>query len=380
MKINHMYNALNISWINFLLLFCLCFQECNKSTDFSNKVYIKQSEGKFSIATTLREGKSILPLSVVSAKEATQDIEVKFSLADEGFVKSFNEEFRTEYALVPSSSVKLSSTTVSIHTGRAISDEQLTLEIEEWDGYVEGKQYVVPLKVSAVKGADILSGSEHVMIVVSKEIVSFAAKNSGFVKTKPLSWESKAGQPLGDITLEGRFSLQDRFIVSGNWRSDILVGFGFQLAVLSTGGIDIRLPNSAFMFSENPPGKINLGEWNHFAITYNAAGTIRFYLNGRLMGSTSYPGLTYTNNLELASYATGTGCQINEFRVWDHIRPIDKLNTFKCAVDPATPGLMAYWRFNEGTGLEAKDVSGNGNDFKAMASSVVWVPGMRCGD
>ncbi len=40
-------------------------------------------------------------------------------------------------------------------------------------------------------------------------------------------------------------------------------------------------------------------------------------------------------------------------------------------VDPASDGLVAYWKFNEGSGNVIADRTGNGNDAKAV-NAVVW--------
>ena len=41
-------------------------------------------------------------------------------------------------------------------------------------------------------------------------------------------------------------------------------------------------------------------------------------------------------------------------------------------VDPASEGLVAYWRFNEGQGTTIKDHTANGNDLE-MNKAPQWV-------
>jgi hypothetical protein len=40
-------------------------------------------------------------------------------------------------------------------------------------------------------------------------------------------------------------------------------------------------------------------------------------------------------------------------------------------VDPATEGLIAYWKFDDQSAYVVKDYSGNGNDLKAN-SALSW--------
>ena len=46
------------------------------------------------------------------------------------------------------------------------------------------------------------------------------------------------------------------------------------------------------------------------------------------------------------------------------------------SVAPTTPGLCAYWKFNEGEGDKAIDQTGNGNDAIAH-SKVMWPDGIE---
>ena len=64
-------------------------------------------------------------------------------------------------------------------------------------------------------------------------------------------------------------------------------------------------------------------------------------------------------------------------RVWNRALTEEEINApnhfYKIDTDdPAQmEGLVAYWKFNEGTGNVIKDHSGYGNDL-STASSVVW--------
>ena len=46
--------------------------------------------------------------------------------------------------------------------------------------------------------------------------------------------------------------------------------------------------------------------------------------------------------------------------------------------DPATPGFIFYYKFNEGQGNQFKDWSGNGNDATTKDNSTpVWIQDVR---
>ncbi len=44
---------------------------------------------------------------------------------------------------------------------------------------------------------------------------------------------------------------------------------------------------------------------------------------------------------------------------------------------PATPGLIAYWKFNEGTGSSIKDYGPN-NFTYSLSGAPTWVAGVKC--
>ncbi len=349
---------------------------CNKNTDFSNKIYFAQSVASKIVPVTIDGGKGIVRLSLVSALVAQENLNAEVILLDSNYLKSFNAENGTSYVPVPVTAIQLSAAALSIETGKAAADNILTVTVTDWPEYVDGKQYAIPVKLKATGSAQVLSGGDVTILSVGKVINTVAARSAnGFsIDVKNVLGPALADKPVDNITIEGKFILTNTLIVPGNWRSDIFYGFGMQFCVFNSGGMDVRFPNSSFMFKEAPPIATTLNTWTHFAITYKG-GTVTVYINGEQAGSSvSYPGLL-TDGIAIASYTNG--CTVSEFRIWNGVRSRQQLKTFACAVDPSTPGLLAYWRFNEGAGNIIKDVSGNGNDITA-SSAVTWITGVKC--
>ena len=52
-------------------------------------------------------------------------------------------------------------------------------------------------------------------------------------------------------------------------------------------------------------------------------------------------------------------------RVWSVARSEQEIWDNMYDVDPKTPGLIGYWKFDEGEGNVIKDWTGNGNDAVA---------------
>ncbi len=112
------------------------------------------------------------------------------------------------------------------------------------------------------------------------------------------------------------------------------------------------------------------GRWNHWAFVKNAAtGSMRMYLNGKLWHSGN--GLSRriedVASFKLGSRGNGQGNydgSINEFRVWNV--ELDEATIAEWMgrdLDPSHPyynNLQVYYKFDEGSGVEAADASANG--------------------
>ena len=93
--------------------------------------------------------------------------------------------------------------------------------------------------------------------------------------------------------------------------------------------------------------------------TRQAEGLQKFYL-----------GRSYANNRDFCGL-------MSEVRVWNKALSADEINApnhfYK--VDPASEGLVAYWKMNEGEGYLIKDHTANGNDL--IYSGYSWSNGME---
>ena len=132
----------------------------------------------------------------------------------------------------------------------------------------------------------------------------------------------------------------------------------FAQTTSDTGGItDVSYPAS------------HTGGWHHMAVTYAANDTIRFYLDGSLVGQDAVTGsLTSTTGLHIGADRNGgrtwTG-QIDEVGVWDRVLNVDEVaylfgggqgNLIPQAVNTDF-GLAAHWDFNESKGTIVRNVA-----------------------
>ena len=134
-------------------------------------------------------------------------------------------------------------------------------------------------------------------------------------------------------------------------------------------------------------GSLTNAVWQHVAVTFDN-GEIRLYINGQLDSSDTGFNIPQNSTTPLSlgrqDAPSLTCCHydgtMDEVRIWSVERSASQIATFKdFQVDPFTPGLVAYWRMDEGTGDTAVDLTGNGHDMRlgnaagADAGDPTWV-------
>lgn len=154
----------------------------------------------------------------------------------------------------------------------------------------------------------------------------------------------------------------------------------------SWGNIEGKLTNTDMVLPE-------INTWYHVAVTFGD-GVIRAYIDGKLVGSTSQNVPTSVHfgvehNEEQAppghpirrcfwvgySYDSARDFRgmMSELRIWNKALSFDQINepNHFYRVDPASDGLVTYWKFNDGAGSTVKDHTSYGNDLTA-GSELDW--------
>ena len=132
------------------------------------------------------------------------------------------------------------------------------------------------------------------------------------------------------------------------------------------------------------PDPVELGEWNHLAVTYNAdSEDITLYVNGETKGSGKV-GTTPFSVVHLGQRASSKNCSMNgsldDLRIYNRALSADEISSL--VASNAGPGLVAHWKFDEKSGLLAFDSGVNSNlgtlvDFEDDDSH--WVDGKMGG-
>jgi hypothetical protein len=131
-------------------------------------------------------------------------------------------------------------------------------------------------------------------------------------------------------------------------------------------GTDMGVQETTGYIRANGNVGVPLNQWSHVAVTYNG-GEICFYVDGQLdrcftTGLTSLQ--PFTTDLNFGRrlmydefYFIGI---IDEIRMWNYARTQTQLFDYKnILMTGAEPGLVGYWRFDEGLGDVSTGLVGN---------------------
>jgi hypothetical protein len=126
---------------------------------------------------------------------------------------------------------------------------------------------------------------------------------------------------------------------------------------------------------------VPLHQYTHIAATYNGS-TAKLYVNGVLdtfktvsAGVNNSSGNLFIGfNPDRFDVVAPFKGIIDEFRIWNTARTeSDIQSTMNQTLNGNEPGLIGYWKFDEGAGSTTADETSNGNN--GTISGAVWVPG-----
>lgn len=119
-------------------------------------------------------------------------------------------------------------------------------------------------------------------------------------------------------------------------------------------------------------GLFPLDTWTHVAVTYDASTTtMKLYKNGTLVATNTSAPAYFASNLQIGAIEYGDffdGGEIDEVRLWSVARSQSDIQSAMNCDIAAQSGLIAYYRFDQGTPgadntalISAFDYSGNAN-------------------
>lgn len=348
---------------------------------------------KFSVENTPAQ----YSVTATATHKATEDMTVVFEF-DAAAVDRYNTQNKTTYFAVPETAIDISDLTTVIKAGTA-SSTPVSVQVISTSPLIDGRSYLIPLTIKSVSGGDmtILESSRTIFLRIAR-IISFPS----------LSMNNSTGPTTGSPGTRGRFNATALFDQAN---PAMLPNFTFEIKNLvyafrggdgntnpqpiqtliswsGTGGGSIGLrygelgnPNNSLQLIGSLGGAFAYGfnpmQWYTISITYDGNKGI-MYVDGvkaaELSGSMvmAFSALNLGQNwggYDTRQYFNG---RIAECRVWSRALTPGEIKLNLCGADPNADGLLAYWKFNEGTGHMFYNSSKEGAKYDLDWTKVYW--------
>ena len=236
--------------------------------------------------------------------------------------------------------------------------------------------YVMPIALRDVEGIDVLK---------SKTVVYYVFKGAALINVVANIAENRA---YPDFNNDSKFNGLTHFTMEalirpqafGRQISTIMGIEGHFLLRIGDAGVpDNQLQIACSRNTTNSDLQFETGKWYHVAVTFDS-GNVKVYINGSEklsdnVGRTSVNLGAKHHNEDDGSRVFWIGYSyshdryfdgdIAEVRIWNKTLTKDEVNAPNhfYSVDPASEGLISYWKFDDAAGNIIKDYSSSGYDL-----------------
>lgn len=311
------------------------------------------------------------------AKPETEDISVSYQ-ADMSLVNQYNAIYGDTAIALPLDNYEIPDNKSTIVAG-ALQGNNVEIHFKNLSVLDREKVYVLPVSVSS-SNIEMLRSARTTYYVVRGAALINTVANLTKNNLSLASPTTSTLTGLKQITIEALVRI-DKF---GKLISTVMGIEGSFLFRIGDAGVpdnQLQLATSSGNVTD-AAWQLPTGVWTHLAATWDSStGAVEVYINGIKKGATQISPYRGTVNWASSNFYIGKSYDDNrwlegdicECRIWNKILSADEINAKNhfYVVDPASEGLSAYWKFDEGAGISIKDYTENGNDIKA-AGNLTW--------
>lgn len=343
---------------------------CTEGDKFNyekNVAYIQGIETSPVVKFVVEDTPATYVIALSTSHKVDKDVDVKFAL-DASLVEAYNNQKGTNYYSIPESAIQLEGKEGVIKAGKSFSSA-LTVKMISTEDLIDGRTYVVPITVKETSGIEVLDACKTIFLQVSRVIqfTSLDISNSGMYSNYIVP-DNKI-VPLKNFTFEVKCYSQHWHHIARMCalRSDESCMLRFGENGMDENSLQWVSPGGNLLSKT----RFELNRWYNISLTYDGNKFI-MYVDGvkdaELIVSKSFDYLTF-KGIELgmswtsypwSQYFRG---RIAELRVWNRALSSSELKLGICGVDPASEGLVAYWKMNEGSGHIFYDSTKHGYDM-----------------
>lgn len=383
------------------LLFTGC-DDAENNAITENMAYIKDAYNKKTTEVYF-EGDMVGRVSIpvnLTHRDDTRDIEVTVNVATEALA-AYNKKYNKDYQLYPVDLWRFESDRVIVKKGSVGTSVGITVQPLPDELVASGNIYVIPVTIANADGIGVLNGSETLIYILKRTpratVAGFLKKDEAKVIQLPLKHPGDR-MAYAELTFEFLIKIEE-WTIGHNYALLYSNGSeengGHIYSRIENGGFATGLAGANIEWSIGGGesisavpinGKIELKKWYHVAMTFGK-GQIQIYIDGYLRSKMDVArkeivcttgGYTWvgagTNNGYSANRARSV-TMTSELRLWNVLRTQEQIRENMYNVNPKTPGLLGYWKMNDGAGNTVKDYAGNADGYTVKWSDPVTPSG-----
>ncbi len=354
---------------------------CEKSASeiYENKVFLDNYVSSKTLYISIEDSYTETLVAAIP-QPAESPLKVAIS-PDAAQLDYYNDKFGTEAVMLPEANYSFSATEFTISEGGVRSGE-CVISFKDVLTLDKKTLYVLPVSLK----------SDDIEVLASRDTKFFVFEGANLINDVPYMWDNYCDVTWNNpAPVSNLKQLTVEMLLNCNWdknkeRKENNSFFGIEGYFLFRTG-DLSNPNNRLQICTNN-GEPMLGDmpydtWFNLIVTYDCSTRqLVMYVNGEEVGSSTagnFPdGVTfYTEDNVRHQFHINTaynnirtaGAMFSEVRIWNKVldeETIKDQETHPYFVKPDSEGLVAYWKFNEGSGQVIADRSGNGNDLKAV--------------
>lgn len=355
---------------------------CQKAIGYEDVVFFTGTENS-PVTNMYIDGPTSMGLSVTSSSKLSTDMSVSV-VVDGAAVDTYNAAHGTSYKMLPEGSYSLSADSFTISAGSSVS-QPLTFDIVSMDDFEEGALYCIPFRLTGTSnGMKILETSRTTYVMINQIITTngINLQQSNYVSF-PTIINNADYHDLPVCTMEIRVKMNSFYGATANPGIASVIGveenFLLRFGDISCDKNQLQLAGREASVTSSL--HFNTGQWYHIAVVDDGS-TATLYADGEAVGSTDSSGKDpidlawdYMDGFHVGFSERGRLMNgvVSEARVWTRALTPTELVNNQCYVDPASEGLLGYWRLDS-LNEENKivDLTGRGNDGEPSNTSLVW--------
>ena len=362
-----------------VLVSCQTEKEKLDAHHFTNKLYINTQALSEEILVKPGIGAITRTLNLGTALQADEDIQGVFA-AEPDLVDTYRTIFMApEVVALPSSMCTIEHPEVVLQKGSNASNNA-TIIFSGLDELNRNLTYVMPVTLKNVHGIEVVKSKKTVYYVFTGAALINVVCNMANNRAAASAW--KTPEKFSNMTHFTAEALV-RQNAAGRLISTIMGVEGHYLLRIGDAGVpDTQLQIASSSNQTNSNMTLTLGQWTHIACVFDSGRTTVYFNGKKVLDNAKSGRSSVTWGAYGSDKAETTGSryfwlgysyahdryfdgEMAEVRIWDHCLSAEEINADNhfYTVSPASEGLIAYWKMDDGEGTILKDSSPNGNDL-----------------